>query len=86
MANNNDDDLCRQMEAQEQTFRAQQEALDNIQQMLPQLLVSKNTKDTGSNRDEEEYNNDEHSKIEKSKGSSSINTEIIKDIQSQIAP
>ena len=30
MADNNDDDLCRWMEAQEQTFRAQLEALDNI--------------------------------------------------------
>ena len=50
MANNNDDDLCWRTEAQEQTFRAQQEALDNIQQMLAQLLVNKNTKDTGSNR------------------------------------
>jgi len=34
VADNNDDDLRRRMEAQEQTFRAQQEALDNIQQML----------------------------------------------------
>ena len=30
MADNNDDDLRRRMEAQEQTSRAQQEALDNI--------------------------------------------------------
>ena len=30
MADNNDDDLRRWMEAQEQTFRAQEEALDNI--------------------------------------------------------
>jgi len=40
MAENNDDDLHRQMEAQEQTFRAQQEALDNIQQMFAQLLTN----------------------------------------------
>jgi len=30
MADNNDDDLRLRMEAQEQTFRAQQEALNNI--------------------------------------------------------
>jgi len=31
MADNNNDDLRQQMEAQKQTFMAQQEALDNIQ-------------------------------------------------------
>jgi len=31
---NNDDDLRHRMEAQEQTSKAQQEALDNIQQIL----------------------------------------------------
>jgi len=31
MADNNDDDLRPWMEAQEQTFRAQQDVLDNIQ-------------------------------------------------------
>jgi len=45
-------------------------------------LVNRNTKDTGSNRDEEEHNKDEYLKTEKSKESSSINTDIIKDIQS----
>ena len=40
--NNNYDDLCRRMEAQEQTSKAQQEALDNIQQILPQLLTKQN--------------------------------------------
>jgi len=30
MADNNNDDLRRRMEAQEQTFKAQEEALDNI--------------------------------------------------------
>ena len=35
MANNNhDNDLHRHMEAQEQTFKAQQVTLDNIQKML----------------------------------------------------
>jgi len=34
MADNDNDDLCRRLEAQEQTSKAQQEALDNIQQML----------------------------------------------------
>ena len=85
MANNNDDDLRRQMKAQEQTFRAQQEALDNIQQMLTQLLTNRNTNDTGSNHNDEEHNDDEHSKTEKSKESSSIDAEVIKGIQAQIA-
>jgi len=40
MADNNNDDLRQRMEAQEQTSRAQQEALDNIQQMLAQLLTN----------------------------------------------
>ena len=43
--NNNDDDLYRQMKAQEQTSKAQQEALKNIQQMLAQLLVNQNSKE-----------------------------------------
>ena len=33
-----DADLCHYMEAQEQTIRTQQEALDNIQHLLEQLL------------------------------------------------
>ena len=70
------------MKAQEQTFRAQQEALDNIQQMF---LVNRNTNDTVSNHNEEEHNNDERPKTEKSKKSSLIDVEIIKGIQAQIA-
>ena len=85
MVDNNDEDLCRWMEAQEQTFRAQQEALDNIQQILAQLLVNRNTNDTGSNLDEEENNKDECLKIEKSKESSLIDVEVIKGIQAQVA-
>jgi len=46
--------------------------------MLAQLLVNWNTKNTDSNHDEEEYNNDEHPKTEKSKESSSIDAEVIK--------
>jgi len=65
MANNNDNDLRQQIEAQEKTFRAQQEALDNIQQMLAQLLTNRNTNDTGSNHNDEEHNNDERPKTEK---------------------
>jgi len=38
MADNGNDDLHRRLEAQEQTSKTQQEALDNIQQMLAQLL------------------------------------------------
>ena len=52
------------MEVQEQTFRAQQEALKNIQQMLAQLQTNRNN-DTGGNPDEEENLNNEHSKTEK---------------------
>ena len=73
------------MGAQEQTFRAHQEALDNIQQMLAQLLVNRNTNNTGNNHNEEEHNDDEYSKTEKSKESSSIDAEVIKSIQAQIA-
>ena len=40
MVDNNNDGLRQRMEAQEQTFRTQQEALDNIQQMLAQLLIN----------------------------------------------
>ena len=36
--NNHDNDLHRRMEAQKQTFKAQQAALYNIQQMLAQLI------------------------------------------------
>ena len=53
--------------------------------MLAHLLVNRHTNDTGSNRDEEEHNNNEHPKIEKSKESSSIDAEVIKGIQAQIA-
>jgi len=73
------------MEAQEQTSRAQQEALDNTQHMLAQLLANWNTNDTGSNYSEKKHNDDERPKAEKSKESSSIDVEIIKGIQAQIA-
>jgi len=46
-------------------------------------LVNRNVNDTGSNR--KEYNNDEYPKTEKSKESSSVDTEVIKGIQAQIA-
>jgi len=41
--NDNDADFRRHMEAQEQTFKAQQEALDNIQCMWTQLLTNRTT-------------------------------------------
>jgi len=85
MADNNDHDLYWRMEAQERTSRAQQEALDNIQQMLAQLLVNRNTNDTGSNHNEDEHNDEEHPKTKKSKKSSSIDAEVIKGIQAQTA-
>ena len=72
------------MKAQEQTSRAKQEALKNIQLMLAQLLVNHNTNDIGSNWNEEEHNNGDHIKTEKSKESSSIDVEVIKGIQAQI--
>ena len=72
------------MEAQKQIFKAQQVALDNIQQMLVQLLNNLNNDDTtGSNHDEEEHSNTEP-RLEKSKESSTIDIGVIKGIQSQI--
>jgi len=85
MADNNNDDLHQRMEAQEQTFRAQQEVLDIIQQMLTQLLTNQNNNDIGSYHNKEEYNDDERPKAEKSKKSYSIDAEVIKGIQAQIA-
>ena len=49
MADNDNEDLRRCLEAQEQTSKTQQEVLDNIQQMLAQLLNNRNNNDTGSN-------------------------------------
>ena len=63
----------------------QQEALDNIQQMLPQLLTNRNNNDTRSNHNEEEHNDDEQPKTEKSKKSSSMDAEVLKGIQAQIS-
>jgi len=54
MADNGNDDLHRRLKAQEQTSKAQHEALDNIQQMLAQLLTNRNNNDAGSNHNEEE--------------------------------
>ena len=53
MADNGNDDLRRRLKAQEQTSKAQQEALNNIQQMLAQLLTNRNNNDIGSNHNEE---------------------------------
>ena len=80
MAGNNNDDLHWRMEAQEQTSKAQQEALDNIQQMLGQLLTNWNNNDTRSNLNRAEHNDDEQPKTERSKESSSIDDEVIKGI------
>ena len=65
MTDNSNNDLRRRMEAQEQTSKAQQEALDNIQQMLAQLITNRNNNDTGSNHNEEEHNDDEQPKTKK---------------------
>jgi len=53
--------------------------------MLAQLLINWNANDAGSNHNEEEHNDDERLKAEKSKKSYSIDTEVIKGIQAQIA-
>ena len=83
--NDNDNNLCWWMEAQEQTFGAQQETLNNIQQILAQLLTNWNPNDTSSNHNEEEHNDGERPNTKKSKESSSIDAEVIKGIQAQIA-
>jgi len=59
--------------------------LDNIQQKLAQLHTNRNNNDAGRNHNEEEHNNDELPKFEKSKESSSIDAELLKGIQAQIA-
>ena len=82
--NNNDDDFRRRLEAQEQTSRSQPEALDNIQLMLNQLLTQNNN-DTGSIHEEKERNNTEPPKTEKSKEGSSLDVDVLKRIQAQIA-
>ena len=78
--NNPEGDLRWRIEAQEQTSRAQQEALKNIKQMLTQLLNNQNNNDAGSNHNEEENLNNETPKTKKSKGSSAIDVDVIKGI------
>jgi len=57
-----------------------------MQQMFAQLLNNRNNDETtGRNHDEEENPDAEPPKTEKSKGSSIIDADIIKGIQSQIA-
>ena len=69
------------MEAQEQTSKARQEALNNIQQILAQLLIDRNNNSTtGNNHVNEENNNNEPPKTDHSEGSS-IDAKVIKDIQ-----
>jgi len=84
MVDDSNDDLRRRIEAQEQTSKAQEKALDNIQQMLTQLLTNRNNNDIGSNHNEEEHNDDEQHKTEKSKESSSIDAKVLKGMQAQI--
>jgi len=85
MADNANDDLCRRLEAQEQTSKTQQEALDNIQQMLALLLSNRDDNDARSNHDEEEHFSNEQPKTEKSKEGSSLDAEVLKGLQAQIA-
>jgi len=84
MADNANDDLLRRLEAQEQTSRTQQEALDNIQQMLARLLSNRNDDDTENNHDEEEHFSNAPPKTEKTKEGSSLDTEVLKGLQAQI--
>ena len=80
MANNNNNDLCRRMEAQEQASRAQQEALNNIQHMLSQLMTDRN-KEKNFDNNEREENRTPENKNTKEYFPSSIDPEVIKDIQ-----
>ena len=73
------------MEAQGQTSKALQVALKNFQQILAQFLNNQNNNETSSNPDEEENLNNEYPKTENSKRSSSIDANVIKGIQAQIA-
>ena len=59
-------------------FQGSVGALDNLQQILAQLLINRKTNDMGSNHNEEEHNDDECPKTEKSKESSSIDVEVVK--------
>ena len=52
--------------------------------MLAKLLTNRNTNDIGSNHNDEEHNDDECPKTEKSK-KNSTDAEVIKGIQTQIA-
>jgi len=85
MADNANDDLRRRLEAQKQTSKTQQEALDNIQQMLVQLFSNRNDNDARSNHDEEEHFSNEQPKAKKSKEGSSLDAEVLKGLQAQIA-
>jgi len=85
IADNNNDDLRHYMKAQKQIFRTQQEALDNIQSMLAQLLNNRNNDETGNHPNEEGNLNNEPPETEQSKEGSSINVDVIKGIQGQIA-
>ena len=92
MADGNDADLRRHIDAQEQTTRTQQEALDNIQCLLEQLLINQNTSAnhegiSGSNHQKEKNPNEDAPNDEQlhPKETSSIDVEVIKGIEAQIA-
>ena len=53
--------------------------------MLAPLLNNWNNNDTGSNHDEEEHLSNEQPRTEKSKEGSSLDAEVLKGIQAQIA-
>jgi len=73
-------------------YKAQQEAIDNIQRLLKQLLTNQNTnanheKTSDSNLQEKQNLNEYTHKDEQqhSKETSSIDAEVIKGIQEQIS-
>ena len=53
--------------------------------MLAQLLNNQNNNDTGSSHDEEEHLSNDQPKTEKFKEGSSLDVEVLKGLQAQIA-
>jgi len=83
--NDNKADFRRCMEDQEQSSKTQQEALENIQHMLIQLMTDRNYEENFDNKEWEEENRTPENKNAKESSSSSIDAEVTKRIQTQIA-
>jgi len=67
--NDNEVDLYRCMEAQDQTSEARQEALENIQRMLTQLMTDWNNEENSDNNEREEENRTQENKNAKESSS-----------------